>query len=136
MTADAQASEEAMLRICHQEFDARPRLLPKRHESLASVKQYVAFLFLTRAPGHEAWSKAGQKLAECIRLHPRTLLTWKTWHLLSAWSLLQCLPIRWRRPTIMALLRIYGRWSILRHPEVGRLLADMEPWKRSAAMLG
>jgi hypothetical protein len=104
MTADAQASEDAMLRICDQEFDARPRLLPKRHESLASVKQYVAFLFLTRAPGHEAWSKAGQKLAECIRLHPRTLLTWKTWHLLSAWTLLQCLPIGWRRPAIMTLL--------------------------------
>ena len=64
---------------------------------LANVKQYIAFLYLTRAPGLKAWKKAGQKLAECIRLHPRTLLTRKTWHLLFAWSLLQLYRYGWRR---------------------------------------
>ena len=126
MSANAQRSEEAMLRICNRSFEARPPSLPERGESLANVKQYIAFLYLTRASGPEAWKKAGQKLAECIRLHPRTLLTRKTWHLLFAWSLLQLLPVRRRRPAVITLLRIYGRWSMLRRPEVGRLVEDLE----------
>jgi glycosyltransferase involved in cell wall biosynthesis len=126
MSADAPTSEETMLRICDRAFDARPQLLPKRDESLANVKQYIAFLYLTRAPGLEAWKKAGQKLAECIRLHPRTLLTRKTWYLLFAWSLLQLLPVRGRRPTVITLLRIYGRWSTLWRPEVQRLVEDLK----------
>jgi glycosyltransferase involved in cell wall biosynthesis len=126
MSANAQRSEESMLRICNQAFEARHRPLPKRGESLANVKQYVAFLYLTRASGLEAWKKAGQKLAECIHLHPQTLLTRKTWHLLFVWSLLQLLPVRRRRPAVITLLRIYGRWSMLRRPEVGRLVEDLE----------
>ena len=122
-----------MLRICDRAFEARPQLLPKRDESLANVKQYIAFLYLTRAPGLEAWKKAGQKLAECIRLHPRTLLTRKTWHLLFAWSLLQLLPVRGRRPTVITLLRMYGRWSMLWRPAVGRLVKDL---KRSGLAKG
>ena len=114
-----------MLRICDRAFKARTRPLPKPGESLANVKQYVAFLYLTRASGLEVWKKAGQKLAECIRLHPRTLLTQKTWHLLFAWSLLQLLPVRVRRPAVITLLRIYGRWSMLR-PEVWRLVDDLK----------
>jgi hypothetical protein len=125
MSANAQRSEEAMLRICDQAFKAHSRPLPKRGESLANVKQYIAFLYLTRASGLEVWKKAGQKLAECICLHPRTLLTRKTWHLLFAWSLLQLLPVRRRRSAVMALLRIYGRWSMLR-PEVWQLVDDLK----------
>ena len=126
MSANAQRCEEAMLRICDRAFKARPRQLPKRGESLADVKQYVAFLYLTRASELEAWKKAGRKLAECIRLHPRTLLTRKTWHLLFAWSLLQLLPVRRRRPAVITLLRIYGRWSMLWRPDVGRLVEDLD----------
>jgi glycosyltransferase involved in cell wall biosynthesis len=125
MSANAQGSEKAMLRICDQAFAAHPLLLPKRGECLANVKQYIAFLYLTRASGSEVWKKAGQKLAECICLHPRTLLTRKTWYLLFAWSLLQLLPVRRRRPAVITLLRIYGRWSMLR-PEVWRLLNDLK----------
>ena len=126
MSANAQRCEEACLRICDRGFEARPRLLPKRGESLANVKQYVGFLYLTRSSGLEAWKKTGQKLAESIRLHPRTLLTLQTWRLLFAWSLLQLLPVRRRRPAMITLLRIYGRWSMLRRPEVRRLVEDLE----------
>jgi hypothetical protein len=126
MSANAQRCDEACLCICDQGFEAHPRPVPKRGESLANVKHYVAFLYLTRAPGREAWRKAGQKLAESIRLHPRTLLTQRTWHLLFAWSLLQFLPVLGRHPAVFTLLRIYGRWSTLRRPEVGRLVEDLE----------
>jgi hypothetical protein len=126
MSADAPASEEAMLRICDRVFEARPQLLPMRDESLANVKQQIAFLYLSRAPGLEAWKKAGQKLVECIRLYPRTILTWKTWRLIFAWSLLQLLPVRRRRPTQTTFLRLYGRWSMLWRPEVRRLVEDLE----------
>jgi glycosyltransferase involved in cell wall biosynthesis len=124
MSANAQRSEEAMLRICNRAFEDRPPSLPDRGESLANVKQYIAFLYLTRASGPEAWKKAGQKLAECIWLHPRTLLTRKTWYLLFAWSLLQLLPVRRRRAAVITLLRIYGRWSMLR-PKVWQLVDDL-----------
>jgi hypothetical protein len=113
-----------MLRICNRAFEDRPPSLPDRGESLANVKQYIAFLYLTRASGPEAWKKAGQKLAECIWLHPRTLLTRKTWYLLFAWSLLQLLPVRRRRAAVITLLRIYGRWSMLR-PKVWQLVDDL-----------
>jgi hypothetical protein len=117
-------------------FNARPSgtssssslttALPTARLNGCAGSQYVAFLYLTRASGLEAWKKAGQKLAECIRLHPRTLLTRKTWHLLFAWSLLQLLPVRGRRPAVITLLRIYGRWSMFRRPEVARLVEDLE----------
>jgi hypothetical protein len=113
-----------MLRICDQAFEAHLRPLPKRGECLANVKQYIAFLYLTRASGREVWKKAGQKLAECICPYPRILLTRKTWYLLFVWSLLQLLPVRRRRPAVFNLLRIYGRWSMLR-PEVRRLVDDL-----------
>ena len=125
MSANAQRSEEAMLRICDQAFKAPSRPLPERGECLANVKQYIAFLYLTRHPGFEVWKKAGQKLAECVCLHPRTLLTRKTWHLLFAWSLLQLLPTRRRRSAVITLLRIYGRWSMLR-PDVWQFVDDLK----------
>ena len=126
MSADAPTSEETMLRICDRAFEARPQLLSKRYESMANVKQYIAFLYLSRAPGPKAWKKAGQKLAECIRLHPQTLLTRKTWHLLFAWTLLQLLPVRRRRSTAITLLRMYGRLSMIWRPEVWQLVDDLK----------
>jgi glycosyltransferase involved in cell wall biosynthesis len=124
-SANAQRSEEAMLRICDQAFKGPSRPLPKRGECIANVKQYIAFLYLTRASGLEVWKKAGQKLAECICLYPRTLLTRKTWHLLFAWSLLQLIPARRRRSAVITLLRIYGRWSMFR-PEVWQFVDDLK----------
>jgi glycosyltransferase involved in cell wall biosynthesis len=124
MSANAQRSEEAMLRVCDQAFKTYSRPLPKRGEVLANVKLHIAFLYLTRALGLEVWKKAGQKLAECICLHPRILLTRKPWHLLFAWSLLQLVPVRRRRPAVISLLKIYGRWSMLR-PEVRGLVDDL-----------
>ena len=126
MSANADRCEEACLGICNRAFEAGPRPLPERGESLANVKQYAAFLYLTRASGPEAWKEAGRKLAESIRLEPRTLLTWKLWHLLFAWSLGQLLPVSKRRPAMINLLRLYGRWSMLWRPEVRQFVDDLE----------
>jgi glycosyltransferase involved in cell wall biosynthesis len=126
MSANADRCEEACLGISNRAFAARPRPLAERGESLANVKQYAAFLYLTRASGPEAWKEAGQKLAECIRLDPRSLLTWKLWHLLFAWSLGQFLPVQKRRPAMINLLRLYGRWSMLRQPELRRVVEELK----------
>lgn len=123
MSANAQRCEQACLTICDRAF-SRVSSAParQRSESLSNVKQYVAFLYLTRTAGRDFRKEAGRRLAECIRLSPRTLLTRKTLHLLLTWSLLQCLPARMWRPAVTALLRCYGRWSMLRRREVRELV--------------
>ena len=112
MSANAERCERECLVVCERALSAaaRPRL-PRREETFAAVKQYAAFLYLTRAAGRDFPRRAGQKLAECIRLYPATLLTRKTWCLLLTRALMPLLPARLRRPTVMRLLRIYGRCS-------------------------
>jgi glycosyltransferase involved in cell wall biosynthesis len=115
MSADSERAERGCLRVCDNAFRQTPGLPVRiRRESLSNVKQYVAFLYLSRTPGLDSHKKAGRKLAECIRLYPRTLLTRKTWNLLLTWSLLHFLPLRMRRRAVLALLRAYGQWSIFR----------------------
>lgn len=123
MSANAERCEQACLTICDRAFsrvsDVRGR---RRRESLSNVKQYVAFLYLTRQAGLHFRREAGRRLAQSIYLHPQTLLTRKTLHLLIAWSFLQFLPSRMWRPAVIALLRCYGRWLTLRRREVRELV--------------
>ncbi|MGH7824433.1 MAG: glycosyltransferase family 2 protein [Candidatus Binatia bacterium] len=126
MSADAERCEQACLLICNKAFSESLLPVEKRSESLSNVKQYVAFLYLSRATGLESWKRAGRKLAECIRLYPQTLLTRKTWHLLLTWSLLQLVPLRMRRPAVITLLRIYGRCLMLRRGEIGQLVKNLQ----------
>jgi glycosyltransferase involved in cell wall biosynthesis len=121
MSANAERCEQACLTICDRAFIRTPNVSTRqRNESLSNVKQYVAFLYLTRTAG-DVRKKVGQKLAECIRLYPRTLLTRKTLHLLFAWLVVQLLPARSWRSSVNVLLRCYGRWLTIRRPEVQEL---------------
>jgi glycosyltransferase involved in cell wall biosynthesis len=100
-----------------------------RSESLSNLEQYVAFLYLSRAPGPDAHPRAGAKLARCVTTCPRTLLTRKTLNLLATWLLLHLLPARRRRAAVTSLLRWHGRLTALLRPDV-RELADVRHRER------
>jgi glycosyltransferase involved in cell wall biosynthesis len=126
MSANAERCEQACLTICDRAFSRTPNgPTRQRNESLSNVKQYVAFLYLTRTAG-DVRKIAGQKLAECVRLYPRTLLTRKTLHLLFTWFVVQFLPTRSWRSGVTMLLRCYGRWLRIRRPEVQEVLQARE----------
>ena len=128
MSADAQRCEAACLRACERALCGLAGFPPwRRNQVLSNVKQYAAFLYLSRAGGVNIRREAGRKLAECIRLYPRTLLTHKTQKLLVAWSLLWLLPSGMSRSAITAFLRCYGRWLVLRRPEVRELVKALNP---------
>jgi glycosyltransferase involved in cell wall biosynthesis len=122
MSANAERAERGCLLVCDKAFNGTSSIpLRRRKESLSNVKQYVAFLYLSRTADLDFHKKAGRKLAECIRIYPRTLLTRKTWNLLLTWSLLQFLPPRIRRRAVLNLLKAYGRWSMFRRREIREL---------------
>jgi glycosyltransferase involved in cell wall biosynthesis/N-acetylneuraminic acid mutarotase len=123
MSANAERCEQACLMICDRAFGQGNLPARRRRESLSNVKQYIAFLYLTRHTGHDLRRRAGRKLAESIRAYPRTLLTGKTLHLLLAWLLLHGLPARRWRPPVMTLLRWHGRWTMIWRREVRELIA-------------
>ena len=124
MSANVVRVERSCLLLCESAF-GRTHAVPfrARAETLSNVKQYAAFLYLSRTTGLDFRKEAGRKLAESIRLYPRTLLKRKTWHLLLTWSVLAALPSRIRRCAVMMLLRAYGRWLWLWRPDVRQLVA-------------
>ena len=123
MSGNVQRVEQSCELIVRRAFVASAGLpLPDRQEAMANVKQYAAFLYLTRAVDLDIGRKAGRKLVEYIRIYPRALLALKTWHLLLAWMLSRIVPSRLQRRAIMGLFRIYGRWLIIRHAEVRRFV--------------
>ena len=129
MSANVVRSERACVHARERAFAHLSGLSDRtRNESLSNVKQHVAFLYLSRARGVDLRREAGRRLAESIRLYPRTLLTRKTWHLILTWLMVNALPARMRRTAVLALLRCYGRWLTLTRPAVRELVA------RSAAM--
>jgi glycosyltransferase involved in cell wall biosynthesis len=123
LSANAERCERACLTICNRAFSRNNISARRRQEALSNVKQYIAFLYLTRSVDADVRTHAGRKLFECVRLYPRTLLTRKTVFLLLTWSLSCCLPARLRRPTVTGLLRAYGRWSRIWRRDVRALLA-------------
>lgn len=122
MSANAERAERECLVVCDRAFGALDSRLPRREQSHAAVKQYAAFLYLTRAGDLDFPARARRKLAESIHLEPRTLLAPKTWCLLLAWLPLPWLPVRMRRLWLMMLLRRYGRCSAIWRPAVRSLL--------------
>jgi glycosyltransferase involved in cell wall biosynthesis len=137
MSANAERCEQACLAICERAYSTVGDVTGRRRrESLSNVKQYVAFLYLTRHTGGDARAKAGRRLLESIHLYPPTLFTRKTAHLLLAWLLLRLLPSRTWRPAVTALLRCHGRWSTLRRREVRDLVDTMFGHRRGVTALG
>lgn len=126
MSANAQRIDQACTSLCRREFSRAPGISEGvQRQSLSNVKQYVAFLYLTRTTGADVRKEAGKSLLECIRLNPRTLLTRKTRNLLLVWSSLYLLPAPMWRPAVTALLRCYGLWSRLRSREVRQLVGSL-----------
>ena len=123
MSGNVQRCEHACESIVNHALEAGERIpLPDPKEAIANVRQYAAFLFLTRAMDVDATRSAGHKLLEHIRTYPRVLLTFKTWHILFAWGVTEVVPTRLRRRAVIALLRTYGRWLIIRRGEVRQFL--------------
>ncbi|HEU4463878.1 MAG TPA: glycosyltransferase [Gemmatimonadota bacterium] len=104
---------------------APPGVECRREECLANLKQYVAFLCLTRAAGPDVVAQAGRRLWEAIRLYPRTLLRSKTRRLIGAWLILRLVPRRAAPRVVRGLLRLHGRWMALRTPQIRRSASTM-----------
>jgi glycosyltransferase involved in cell wall biosynthesis len=121
MSANAERAEQGCLRVCDTAFSRTAVPPRKRKESLSNVKQYVAFLYLSRTADLDFHRKAGRKLAECVRVYPRTLLTRKTWNLFLTWALLHFIPPGMRRRAVQNLLRVYGRWLMFWRREIREL---------------
>lgn len=117
MSSDVPAIEEASLRLVERGIEAAPRAV-SREECLANLKQYVAFLYMTRASGSDTVAQAGRRLKESIRLHPRILLRPKARRLVCAWLLMRLAPRGEAMRVVRALLRLHGRWMRVRRREL------------------
>jgi hypothetical protein len=133
MSANAVRAEQNCLFLCEKACSNNSGLpYSIRSESLSSIKQYVAFLYLSRTTGLDFRKEAGRKLAESIQLYPRALLKRKTWNLLLTWSVLTALPSRIRRRTVMLLLKTYGRWLWLCRQDIRELARFCDSLKLSS----
>ena len=119
LSSDVEAIEKTSLIVLTRAFRAAPKDLQHRKaECLANMKQYLAFLYLTRTPDPHYRAKAGRRLMDSIRVHPRILLARKTRRLLWTWLLLHLVPSSLASPTVTGLLRLHGRLMMLRMPEL------------------
>ena len=115
MSSEVGTIEAASMTVLDRAIEAAPPGVEcRREECLANVKQYVSFLYLTRASGPDVVVQAGRRLREAIRLYPRTLLRSKTRRLIGAWLLLRVVPRRAAPRVVRGLLRLHGRWMALR----------------------
>ena len=118
MSSDVPTIEAASMQLLERAIEAAPAGAVSREECLANVKQYVAFLYMTRASGPDTVAQAGLRLGESIRLHPRILLRPKARHLLCAWLLMRLAPRAAAPRVVRALLRLHGRWMRVRRREL------------------
>jgi glycosyltransferase involved in cell wall biosynthesis len=115
MSSEVETIEAASVAVLNRGIEAAPpRVECRPEECLANVKQYVAFLYMTRASGPDIVAQAGRRLREAIGLFPRTLLRSKTRRLVGAWLLLRLIPRRAAPRVVRGLLRLHGRWMALR----------------------
>ena len=96
--------------------------------SLAGILQYECFLHLSRDPVNECRQRAGRKLWSSIRTYPPILLRLKTLKLVGAWVCMRAMPASRARAALRGLLRLHGRWSALRQPDLKRAIQGMGAW--------
>lgn len=119
MTSDVDGMEAACLAVLELALARAPYDLSRRRgEYQAGVKHYASFLHLTRSERGDRRMNAGRKLLEAIRLHPRIVARRKTFVLACTWMLLRLLPSALVPRVMTALLRLYGRTSVLLVPEL------------------
>jgi glycosyltransferase involved in cell wall biosynthesis len=119
LSSRLQSVEHAYRRLLESAFASAPTdLQRRRRESLANIRQYESFLYLSRAPIYDYQRKAALRLWESIRLHPRVLLRVGTIKLIGAWLLLRLLPAALRPCALRSLLRLQGRCAVLFRPEL------------------
>lgn len=117
MSSDVRAVEAASTRLLERAMAAAPPGV-SRDECRANLKQYVAFLYMTRASGPDTVTEAGRRLRESVRLHPRILLGSKARRLLAAWLLMRLAPRDRAARVVLALVRLHGRWMRVRRREL------------------
>lgn len=100
--------------------DAPPELKRRAGECLANAHQHAAGIYLWRTIGGDGHRKAAACLARSIRAHPRVLIRGRTWaH--AVLVLIAHLVTPGRGPSaVRALLRLYGRWTLVRHAGLRR----------------
>jgi glycosyltransferase involved in cell wall biosynthesis len=124
MSSDVDAIEASATQLLEHAMQSASASGVSRNECIANLKQYCAFLYMTRASGSDSIARAGRRLGESIRLCPRILLGSRTLRLLCAWFLMRLAPRAAAPRVVRALMRLHGRWMRLRsrgHGE-GRLL--------------
>lgn len=126
MSANARQAEENCLVVCERAFRRAPPVPEAvRREALSAVKQYAAFLNLSRSGGVHWRASAARKLGESVRLRPRTLIEARTWKLLATCALLSALPAAVCRRAVYRLLTAQGRWAWVRRREVRDLVRTL-----------
>jgi glycosyltransferase involved in cell wall biosynthesis len=117
MSSDVRAIEAASTRLIERAMAAASQAV-SREECLANLKQYVAFLYMTRASGPDSVTEAGRRLRESVRLYPRILLRTRARRLLAAWLLMRLVPRDRATRVVLALVRLHGRWMRVRTREL------------------
>jgi glycosyltransferase involved in cell wall biosynthesis len=118
MSSDVPTIEAASMQLLERAIEAAPAGTVSREECLANLKQYVAFLYMTRASGPDTVTEAGRRLWESIRLHPRILLRPKARRLACAWLLMRLAPRAAAPRFVRLLLRLHGSWMRVRRREL------------------
>ena len=118
MSCDVPTLETASMQLLERALAAAPDGAVSHEECLANLKQYVAFLYMTRVSGSDAVVQAGRRLLESIRLHPHILVRPKARRLVCAWFLMRLLPWAAAPRVVRVLLRLHGRWMRIRRREL------------------
>lgn len=109
LSADPQSVHAAMHAVLEHTVSAQPaKLGPHRRAAVASIEQYVSFLYLTRTRSPRARSRAARHLLECLRRQPAGILTRKVLGLIALWLVAHLVPAAKVPGVAQAMLRAYG----------------------------
>jgi glycosyltransferase involved in cell wall biosynthesis len=119
LSSQIETMEHESLVILNRAFEAAPpELACLKNQCLANLKQYIAFLHLTRISSRDYVKIAGQRLRQSISLHPRSLLRRKTLNILLTWLVLHFVPFKLAPYVVRSFLRLNGRLILLASPEL------------------
>jgi glycosyltransferase involved in cell wall biosynthesis len=124
--------EAGVARVIEREFATAPPWLQRRKgECLANMRQHACTVALTRSTAPGARRRAAALLARSVAHWPRAAFQPRTALLAFSSMLLTLVPRRQVPDAARALLRLYGRWTSRRRPELQDLRRTLE--ERAAA---